>query len=643
LSGRQRKGLGPVRAADGNLVTEDADKAQAFFKAFFPKAGMMCDVDQTWDPEPRPTREFPAFTEHELGKQLAATSNTSAPGSSGHNYRILKWAYECVPERFTRLFTACVRWGYHPISWCKAVNVVVPKPGKKDKAAPRSYCPIALLECASKWLEKLVNERMQYECGTFGLILTNQFGCRQKSSTLDAGLSMTHNIETAWTRGMTASVLTFNISGFFDRVNHDRLCRVVEKMGFNAGLVTWLRSWLSDRRVQFRLDGRLTPEVDCSVGVPQGSPLSPILLAIYTAWIADALKGQTNASLCFYVDDGALAAFSPTLTADVRTIEQNFKLVVSRLHDVGMPVDKGKCDAMHFTRKRGLGSPAFCPEMPNGEKLHVTAQKNMHWLGFFFDRQLLWTQHVDIMCNRAMSKVHGLKILGNSVKGMRLDNRRQLFNTIIIPVLTYGVPLWYRGADKRQGKLVQKMQRVQNAALKSMLGAFRTSPVRAMEHIASIIPMRLRIERLMARAAVCLRTLPVLLQPLMRMPDAWHPPGEPRQAIPVAAPRPIKARTAASKRRAAEPKTQLHRLAAKAQVSGRADERVVPFSVAPWETDLSQVWDRQYNMDAKGPHDKYERLEQHKWNCEWSARHPKELAIYTDGSRHAVRVALPAR
>jgi hypothetical protein len=212
---------------------------------------MTCDVDQTEDPDPQPTHKFPAFTEHKLSKQLAAMSNTSAPGLSGHNYRILKWAYECVPEHFTCLFTACVRRGYHPISWRKAVNVVMPKPGKKDKAALRSYRPITLLECASKWLEKLVNEQMQYECRTFGLIPTNQFGCQQKSLMLDAGLSMTHNIKTAWARGMTTSVLTFDISGFFDRVNHNRLCHVVEKMGFNAGLVAWLCSRLLDCQVQF--------------------------------------------------------------------------------------------------------------------------------------------------------------------------------------------------------------------------------------------------------------------------------------------------------------------------------------------------------------------------------------------------------
>jgi hypothetical protein len=165
---------------------------------------------------------------------------------------------------------------------------------------------------------------------------------------------------------MTALVLTFDISGFFDRVNHNRLCCVAEKMGFNAGLVAWLCLWLLEQRIQFKRNSQLMPEVDCSVGVPQGSPLSPILLAIYTAWIADTLKGNKNSSLCFYVDNRALAAFSPTLMGNVRTIKQNFKRVIMRLHQVGMPMDKSKCDAMHFMRKTGLGSPAFCPKMPNG-------------------------------------------------------------------------------------------------------------------------------------------------------------------------------------------------------------------------------------------------------------------------------------
>jgi ribonuclease HI len=47
-------------------------------------------------------------------------------------------------------------------------------------------------------------------------------------------------------------------------------------------------------------------------------------------------------------------------------------------------------------------------------------------------------------------------------------------------------------------------------------------------------------------------------------------------------------------------------------------------------------------MDAKGKDNKQEHLEKHRWNREYSARNCQVLAIYTDRSRHTVRVAEPA-
>jgi hypothetical protein len=221
------------------------------------------------------------------------------------------------------------------------------------------------------------------------------------------------------------------------------------------------------------------------------------------------------------------------------------------------------------------------------EKLHVSAQKNMRWLGFFFDQWLLWNQHVDIMCNWAMSKVHCLKILGNLVSGMKLEQQCQIFNTIIIPVLTYRVPLWYKVPGKQQGKMIKKMQQVQNVGPKSMLGAFRTLQVKAMSHMAGVLPMNHRVERLMSQAAMRLRTLPEDTQTLIRMPDMWKKGGIGLGNRPVAAKQPVKARTAAGKRTATEPKTQLHRMATWAGVTRAEDEQVVPFTVAPWEPDLT--------------------------------------------------------
>jgi hypothetical protein len=40
---------------------------------------------------------------------------------------------------------------------------------------------------------------------------------------VDAGLSFVHDVEMARARGLVTTSLTFDITGFFDFVNHDRL------------------------------------------------------------------------------------------------------------------------------------------------------------------------------------------------------------------------------------------------------------------------------------------------------------------------------------------------------------------------------------------------------------------------------------
>ncbi|KAI0055236.1 hypothetical protein BV25DRAFT_1777054, partial [Artomyces pyxidatus] len=71
---------------------------------------------------------------------------------------------------------------------------------------------------------------------------------------------------------------------------------------------------------------------------------------------------------------------------------------------------------------------------------------------------------------------------------------------------------------------VNILTRAQNAGLKLITGAFRTTPGTAMHHIAAILPIPHLLKKLVTNAAVRLRTLPSNSQLLSRLPATWDPP-----------------------------------------------------------------------------------------------------------------------
>jgi hypothetical protein len=104
-----------------------------------------------------------------------------------------------------------VRIGYHPKIWCITIEIALLKPGKTDYSEPRAYCLIQLLECIGKVLEKIIADRLTYFLNKHTLNLFSQFGARKGSSTTDAALTFTHDIQTAHNKGLVTSALAIDI------------------------------------------------------------------------------------------------------------------------------------------------------------------------------------------------------------------------------------------------------------------------------------------------------------------------------------------------------------------------------------------------------------------------------------------------
>jgi hypothetical protein len=163
---------------------------------------------------------------------------------------ILKWAWEANPECIMDLLEACLKVGHHPRQWKEVIVCVIPKPNRADYTLAKNFCPITLLECLGKLLEKVVAKLFYSEMDKHAIVPTNQFRGRNTSSTLDAGLALMHDIQSAHQARLHCGLLLFDIQGFFDNINHKRMVQTLANFGFAPELVNWCRSFLQNRMVR---------------------------------------------------------------------------------------------------------------------------------------------------------------------------------------------------------------------------------------------------------------------------------------------------------------------------------------------------------------------------------------------------------
>ena len=356
------------------------------------------------------------------------------------------------------------------------------------------------------------------------------------ASCVDAGLSLTHDIEYALNRNLQASLLTIDVKGFFDNINHDRLVSILYYMGFPPQITYWVRSFLIGRETATRIGSFTSTFLPIDTGIPQGSPCSPILSVAYSAPILQQLARDpvfTNISLPVvprsYIDDFSFLAISHSAETNVISLDKTLSRAVELLADAGMHIDPGKSELIHFTRAREKPVSPLVTTLYQKD-LWINPKEVVRWLGIFFDPELRFKKHVEIMCNRATSVSHGLRMLANTVRGLSQRNLRILVKTCVHPILTYASPIWFR-PDRPQLTLIRKLDVVQNIGLRLITGAFKTTPVEALQTLSHMPPMEITLDKLSQSAAVRLLKLPFRSLVSERLPDVWrdkrpslHPP-----------------------------------------------------------------------------------------------------------------------
>jgi hypothetical protein len=276
---------GPPGQSDLSTFPE---KAAALAKKFFPNPSANLEDIQdpkiTSDWEPRFLIQQPV-TYSDIDAALSMTAPWKAPGEDLLPIGFLKTCGKPLYRVLAVLATRCFELGWFPARFKRAKTIVLQKPGKPPTAyrTAAGYRPIAVLPTLGKLIEAIAAERITAAAETNDLLPDEQMGNRKHRSTELAIRLVVAQVQESWKQKAATSLLQLDISGAFDTVNHTRLLATLREYGFPRWLVLWIRAWLADRVAILHFDGQKTQDISVTAGIPQGSPLSPILFILYIA------------------------------------------------------------------------------------------------------------------------------------------------------------------------------------------------------------------------------------------------------------------------------------------------------------------------------------------------------------------------
>ena len=255
----------------------------------------------TMNPEPNSTEDWaiePVLT-HEIHTAITKAPPNSTLGIDDIGAILIKSYAKANPGYFENIFTDILRTGRHPEEWKKAIVVPIPKANKPRYDHPKSWRSLHLLSTVSKTLERVVLNRLQEYGDKNNTLGATQFGSQRHTGTSDAYQIYKEWVEDTKRKGMLMTCILTDIEGGFDKVRPENL----DQTGIDPKYLRWIKNWARDRRIRFRLNGRMgKTEYVTNRGLPQGSPLSPYIFGAYVKGIANDFYDQ-NVFIISYVDD----------------------------------------------------------------------------------------------------------------------------------------------------------------------------------------------------------------------------------------------------------------------------------------------------------------------------------------------------
>jgi len=143
---------------------------------------------------------------------------------------------------------------------------------------------------------------------------------------------------------------------------------------------------------------------------------------------------------------------------------------------------------MVITRKKSKNSRDF-KNFLNNKKLQE--EDTIKYLGITIDRRFTFNEHIENIRGKCIKIIHALSKSAKINWGLRHDVLRIIYAGAILPILSYGAPIWIENLERKHN--VTKLRRVQRLINIKIARAYLTTSREALCVLTGMTPIHIEL------------------------------------------------------------------------------------------------------------------------------------------------------